>query len=526
MSQLNEFPKNTSHFMKDKPGMNQTTREEINKIIEELTKGSVYYNKHIEEKTKIDNIVRQYKLKLQDLYKDIELFTRLKNEAELRIDHIRKNRNTSQICFHLDMDMFFAAVEIRDNPHLEHLPVAVGDKRMIATSNYVARKFGVVSALPGFIAIKLCPDLIIIKPNMEKYQEASGKIMRILSEYDNRLEVRSLDEANLNMTPYFESNSINVSNDSIMAIINEMKSKIYSKTKLTASIGVASNKILSKIASDKNKPNGAFIVERNEDAEELFMKDLKIRKIPGIGDKSEMKYQFLGYNKVSDLLEKPTELYYLLNIQNFDILYKSALGISSNSHNDDRSDNKKSYSRSKTFNLTYDFNYLSETFHELVDELFEDLLIENIIAKTISVEVLDANLEVMSLSKTKDSSIETKEDILKEGFHLMHNILKAKPDGIRLLRVKLSKLEMLKNRKRGVVKEVNIKNLIKTMSEVIKIKEVSKEEKNLRKNLKNIKSTSKNKEKNIKKGKVKAVKDKIVQLKLTDNQFLYKRYNN
>ncbi len=106
------------------------------------------------------------------------------------------------------MDMFFAAVEIRDRPELKDKPVAVGGIGMISTANYVARKYGVRSAMPGFIAKQLCPELILIPCNFEKYSQVSGIFKQILQEYDPEFESMGSDEANLDLTPYLQDNHI------------------------------------------------------------------------------------------------------------------------------------------------------------------------------------------------------------------------------------------------------------------------------------------------------------------------------
>ncbi len=103
---------------------------------------------------------------------------------------------------HVDLDMFYAACEIRDKPHLRKKPVAVGDNTMIQTTNYIARKYGVKSAMPGFIGRRLCPHLVFIKPNYPKYREVSEQFKAVLKKYDNRLESCGLDEANLDLTEY------------------------------------------------------------------------------------------------------------------------------------------------------------------------------------------------------------------------------------------------------------------------------------------------------------------------------------
>lgn len=109
---------------------------------------------------------------------------------------------------HLDLDMFYAACEIRDNPSLRKKPVAVGDNTMIQTTNYIARKYGVKSAMPGFIGRRLCPHLVFIKPNYPKYRMISDQFKSVLREYDLKLESCGLDEANLDLTDYLVDNNL------------------------------------------------------------------------------------------------------------------------------------------------------------------------------------------------------------------------------------------------------------------------------------------------------------------------------
>ena len=130
------------------------------------------------------------------------------------------------------MDMFFAAVEIKDNPSLKDIPIAVGNMSMISTSNYIARKYGVRSAMPGFIAMKLCPQLKLIDGHFYRYKQESMKVMEILEEYDVCLESMGLDEAYIDLTDYCKKNKI-FTKEGIIEIVNGIKKKIYEKTELT-----------------------------------------------------------------------------------------------------------------------------------------------------------------------------------------------------------------------------------------------------------------------------------------------------
>lgn len=151
--------------------------------------------------------------------------------------------------------MFFVAVEMRDNPSLKDKPCAVGGMSMISTANYIARKYGVRSAMPGFIAMKLCPDLILLNHSSEKYREASKEFKTILAEYDPEYESMGGDEANLDLTNYLREHDIH-GKDKVWELCETIRKRVYDKIKLTISCGIAPNKMLAKLGSDMNKPNG------------------------------------------------------------------------------------------------------------------------------------------------------------------------------------------------------------------------------------------------------------------------------
>ena len=157
------------------------------------------------------------------------------------------------------MDMFYAAVEIRDRPELAKVPVAVGSESMISTANYEARKYGVRSAMPGFIGKKLCPNLLFVPCNLEKYRAVSLVFKEIVDFYDPEFESMGLDETNLDVTQYCAENNI-ITPDQKQCLALEIRTKVFEATKLTCSAGIGPNKMIAKICSDINKPNGQTYV--------------------------------------------------------------------------------------------------------------------------------------------------------------------------------------------------------------------------------------------------------------------------
>lgn len=458
----------TFNFTTDKAGMNNLDKDKINNIIQQATKNSAIYRKNQIDRYKIQEQAEDWKSQLKLFHSNASLQENILKLMTPKIQEIRKSRIDTQIWFHIDMDMFFAAVEIRDNPSLKDLPVAVGGERMIATSNYVARKYGVRSAMPGFIARRLCPQLVFVDVNMKKYYEESKKIMNILIEYDDNMERISCDEAYLNMTKYFNKKGIvKIDKESIEEIektIAIIKERIFKETQLTASIGIASNKMLAKICSDINKPDGHCILEANETAEEEFMKNLKIRKVPHIGEKTEMKYSYLGINLCKDFLDNAMEMFYLFSETHFEFIYQSCIGIGNYFTSENRNEINKSISCSETFRLTNttEKRVLVQVLDNLIKRLFDQIVEEDIIGKTLSVEVTDNFENKTSISETSKNYYETKGDIKFWCDKLFEKIIENKL-AIRLIRVKLSNLKKLDNHKRGSNREYDIAMVIKNI---------------------------------------------------------------
>jgi DNA polymerase-4 len=198
---------------------------------------------------------------------------------------------------HCDCDCFFAAIEMRDDPALRGLPVAVGgaeDRRgVIATCNYEARRFGVHSAMASSTAKRLCRDLLIIPPDMEKYRLASRQVLGIFSDYTDLIEPLSLDEAFLDVT------DCTACKGSASLIAAEIRGRVRAEVGITLSAGIAPNKFLAKIASDWNKPDGQFVITPAQVPE--FVRTLPVRKIHGVGKVTARRMQLLGIDTCGDL---------------------------------------------------------------------------------------------------------------------------------------------------------------------------------------------------------------------------------
>jgi len=263
---------------------------------------------------------------------------------------------------HLDMDCFYAAIEVRDRPALRGKPVGVGGARdrrgVLTTCNYEARKFGVHSAMPTFMALQRCPSLIVLPTRFDVYRREAAVVREILHRFSSLVEPLSLDEAYLDVT------ADRGAPGQLAQVIRDL---IFQKSKLTSSAGVGPNKLIAKIASARCKPNGQLEVT----VEEVpgFMKDLSVREIWGIGQKTEKRLWELGVKTCGDLQRFPrpelVDLFGKFGSELFDL----CRGIDDRPVEPDRP--RKSLSTEETF--VSDLETLEQC-EERLAELFQDLM--------------------------------------------------------------------------------------------------------------------------------------------------------
>ncbi len=222
---------------------------------------------------------------------------------------------------HIDMDCFYAAVEMRDNPALAKVPLAIGGnsrRGVLSTANYIARQYGVRSAMSNYKAKQLCPDLVIVPGRMALYREVSQQIRDIFYRYTELVEPLSLDEAYLDVT------DSTVCQGSATLMAEQIRREIFAATGLTASAGVAPIKFVAKIASDENKPNGQFVVTPEQIP--AFLAALPLGKIPGVGKVTLEKLHAKGLFCGRDVLERGLN-WMQLHVGNFGAgLYQKCAG--------------------------------------------------------------------------------------------------------------------------------------------------------------------------------------------------------
>lgn len=384
------------------------------------------------------NVLQISHMSFRKAKNDCDKFKFAGNSLTLRKRVSGKERAMSErkrIILHVDMDHFFTAIEEREHPEFRGKPVIVGadpkegkGRGVVSTCNYEARKFGLWSGMPISKAWKLCPQAVYLPVNYELYIKVSERIMEILRKYAFKFESWGIDEAFLDVTSkvkdYVEAENL----------ARHIKREILEKEGLTCSIGIGPNKLVAKIASDHQKPDGLTVV-KPEDAGK-FLEPLPVRKLLWVGRKTEQKLQAMGIKTIGDLAHyDPTVL-----AETFGAVGKQFYMMA---HGFDKSEVEergeiKSISREKTFDEdTADFDLVSKTLDGLAEEVHGDVLRQNLYFKTVTVKVRYENFETHTHSKTI-SFITNRLDDLKETARELFQAYFNPHRKIRLIGVRIS----------------------------------------------------------------------------------------
>ena len=329
---------------------------------------------------------------------------------------------------HIDMDAFFAAVEEHDNPKLKGFPVIVGGESkhgIVTTANYEARRYGVHSAMPIFMAKKKCPKGIFVPTRIDRYKEVSNQIFETLYEITDLVEPLSIDEAYLDIS--------NLEKDPL-EIADMIKKKVLKKTGLTLSVGISYNKFLAKLATDWNKPNGIKVITKDMIPEILL--PLPVKSVYGIGKKSAKKLNDIGINIIEDLMFLSEDFLIQLFGKSGSEIHDRIRGIDNRKINISRE--IKSIGSETTFSGTTDLDILSSYLNIFAEEISESLVHKGLQGKTITVKVKDENFIQHTKSKTISNHIICSEDIYQVAVGLLNEMTIT--DNLRLIGLTISNL--------------------------------------------------------------------------------------
>ncbi len=351
----------------------------------------------------------------------------------------------NRIILHVDMDSFFASVEVREKPELIGKPVVVGadpkggkGRGVVSTCSYEARKYGIKSGMPISRAYKLCPTAVFLPVNFPLYIRASSEVMNILRNYSEKFQQVSIDEAYLDVS--------NVGSfEAARELALKIKKEIMEKEKLTCSIGVGPNKIVAKIASDYKKPDGLTVVEPSHVRE--FLSPLPVRKIPGVGKKTEAELKTMGIEKIGQLAECDVQLL-ISRFGKWGIyMHELANGIDESEVREEEC--CKSISRETTFEQdTDDPEILNLTMEELAEDVHKSLIEEGFLFKTLTIKVRYKGFITLTRAHTLLHYTD-EPGIIKD---TAKTLLKEFIDGkmIRLIGVRLSRLEKTRTRQKSM----------------------------------------------------------------------------
>lgn len=341
---------------------------------------------------------------------------------------------TGRRILHIDMDAFFAAVELLRRPELAGRPLVIGgrgdptQRGVVSTASYEARKFGVHSAMPLRTAHKLCPECVFLPVDYAEYSRLSHIIKAILREFSPVMQDVGIDEAYLDVTALEQPAE---------AVAQAIKQRIVAQTGLTCSIGLAANKRLAKIASDLNKPDGLTIIGEGDLEAKIW--PLAVRKVPGIGPKTEERLQQLEIRTIGGLAQVPiSRLIDLFGNSYGAFLYEASHGI------DERplitQWEPKQRSRERTFQRdTSDWQTVAKMLAQISRDVAEDLRGDGLRARTIGIKLRFANFETLTRDKTLTAATDSTELIRKAAFECLGRIQLVRP--VRLLGVRASALE-------------------------------------------------------------------------------------
>ncbi|MBT8229085.1 MAG: DNA polymerase IV [Bacteroidia bacterium] len=335
---------------------------------------------------------------------------------------------------HIDMDAFYASVEQRDNPALRGKPIAVGggeSRGVTTTASYEARKFGVRSAMPGFKARQLCPQIIFVSPRFDAYREVSRQIREIFRNYTDLVEPLSLDEAYLDVT----DNKISEPIATNIAI--EIKKEIRKKTSLSCSAGVSYCKFLAKVASDIQKPDGLTVIKPHQ--AESFIEGLSITKFFGIGKVTGRKMQMKGIHNGADLKKwKRFDL-----VREFgkagDYYYNIARGIDRRKVNNSMTRKSIAIERTLKENLS-SYDEISPVLEKLIILFVERLRKAENYGRTVSLKLKTHDFKIINRSQTHHYYIKDHDEIRSMAFQLLEANL-GSFESIRLIGLTASNLE-------------------------------------------------------------------------------------
>lgn len=399
-----------------KAGQDTVDQTRVSEIIYNASKGSKFFNnEEVKDRNLTEKINRILARKRQIDRLDL---TPDRRKADDYIASLELSRDLSQTIVHIDCDAFYAAVEELDRPELRDIPMAVG-KGVLTTCNYHARKFGCRSGMAGFVAMKLCPELICLPLNFDKYTAKAQEVRSVLAEYDPRFQSSSIDEAYCNITDYCTEHS-----QSPEDVVSQLRAEVFARARITVSAGIAPNAMLAKISSNRNKPNGQFRLPPDRASVLSFMRTLPTRKVIGIGRVFERELDALGIRTCGDIYPHRHLLSRLFGDKAFRFLTSIYLGLGATSVRPAEESERKSVGTESTFRDMSAPEELRAKLRHIAEELEGDMRRTECKGRTLVLKVKFNTYEVLTRQVAPPYAVCKAEELFRYGWPIMEKLMK------------------------------------------------------------------------------------------------------
>jgi DNA polymerase kappa len=296
-------------------------------------------------------------------------------------------------------------------------------KGVLTTCNYHARRFGCRSGMAGFVAMKLCPQLICVPMNFAKYTAKAEEVREVLALYDPGFESASCDEAYLNLTEYCEEHHMTPEE-----VVSQLRADVHERTKITVSAGIAANAKLAKICSNKNKPNGQFFLPSDRQTVMDFMKTMPTRKVNGIGRVFERELDAIGVKTCGDIYAHRAYLAKLFGQKAFQFLMQCYLGLGRTKIQRAEDYERKSVGTETTFRELQSPDALRDKLRHVAEELEGDLKRTEYKGRTLCIKIKLHTYEVHTRQTTPPFAVHRADDLYKYGLSMLEKLMKEMPD--------------------------------------------------------------------------------------------------
>ena len=424
-----------------KAGQDSVDQSKVSEVIYNASKGSKFFNNEEVKDKNLTEKINKILEKRRQLDK-IDLTTD-QRRADDYIAELELSRDLSQVIVHLDCDAFYAAVEELDRPELKDVPFAVG-KGVLTTCNYHARKFGCRSGMAGFVAMKLCPQLICVPMNFAKYMAKAEEVREVLALYDPDFQSASCDEAYLNLTQYCQEHHMTPEE-----AVSQMRADVFERAKITVSAGIAANAKLAKICSNQNKPNGQFLLASDRQTIMEFMKTLPTRKVNGIGRVFERELDAIGVKTCGDIYAHRAYMAKLFGQKAFQFLMQCYLGLGRTVIKPAEDHERKSVGTETTFRELQGRDALRDKLRHIAEELEGDLKRTEYKGRTLCIKIKLHTYEVHTRQTTPPFAIHKADDLFKYSLPMLEKLMKEIPN-MKLRLMGLRATHIISTKKPGI----------------------------------------------------------------------------